>query len=277
MSKLFVQNLSLIITDKCNFNCAHCMKGIGNNCDMSIETINNIFDQIQAVGNLCICGGEPLMKPEIIKNIFQTIVDKEIFINEYGLTTNGTHFNNYINELFEAFDQYVSQFSNSFQNVKRFKSTTFGYIDLSWDIYHQQQLRFIKESNENLYEEYMKNINNLINSKFFLEVRTLKNGIFNEGNAKTLNEKKVELQAYKTFICENDGMTSIGPIISISNDGMISECNGSFNNLSKNYNYGNVNTDSLIEVVSKRATKCKRLKQWDHRVSKEAKRYSSYK
>lgn len=167
MSKLFVQNLSLVITDKCNFNCAHCMRGVGNNCDMSDETIENIFNQIQVIGNLCICGGEPLMKTDIIKKIFQIIIDKGIIINEYGLTTNGTHYNNYVNELFESFDQYAFQFSDLFIGKTRFKNTTCGYIDLSWDIYHRQQLEFIKNNNEALYKEYVQNINKLFESNFF--------------------------------------------------------------------------------------------------------------
>lgn len=108
-------------------------------------------------------------------------------------------------------------------------------------------------------------------------MRTLKHGIFNEGNAKGLDIKKVELQAYKNFICEKNDTIFIGPILSISNDGMISECNGGFDNLRQNYNYGNINSDNLIDVISKNSTKCKRLNQWDHRVSKEMKRYSSYK
>lgn len=276
MSKLFVQNLSITITDKCNFNCAHCMKGVGNNCDINDETIKNIFNQIQVVGNLCICGGEPLMKTDIIKKIFQVIIDKGIIINEYGLATNGTYFNNYVDELFEAFDKYAFQFSDLFMGKTKYKDKTCGYIDLSWDIYHQKQLSLIKNTDETLYKEYIANINNLLKSKFFLEMRTLKHGIFNEGNAKGLDVKKVELQAYKNFICEKDNTIFIGPIISISNDGMISECNSSFDNLSQNYNYGNINSDNLVDVLSKNATKCKRLNHWNHRVSKERKRYSGY-
>ena len=58
MKKIYIQNLGMIITNKCNLNCEHCLRW--EKCDnksMSDKVIEKTLDQICAIGNLCICGG----------------------------------------------------------------------------------------------------------------------------------------------------------------------------------------------------------------------------
>ena len=55
MSKLIINNLALVLTEKCNFNCQHCMCGGSVSKDMSNEVMRNTFNQIFMVENLNIC------------------------------------------------------------------------------------------------------------------------------------------------------------------------------------------------------------------------------
>lgn len=272
MKQLYIQNLVIITTDECNYNCKHCMRGNGNNCDISDEIIEKIFEQVSIIGNLCFSGGEPLMKIERIKKIFQTIMDKKVIIREFGLATNGTLYNSYVESLFDSFGEYVNQFSGMFDG-KPLNTKASGYIDLSWDIYHEQQLSLIKKQNIELYKQYINNIHMLIDSKHFLECRTLKHGVYDDGRAKKLEIAKIGLKKINRFIAETKDIIYFGPTITISNDGMITECDGSFETLKNIHNYGNINDNNLINVLSNISGKCKTLAKWGNNTAKEADKY----
>ena len=83
MENLYVQNLSILLTDNCNFNCAHCMRGPGKGCFISDTTIENIFNQIPMIDNLCFNGGEGFLALNRIEKIIETIIKKEIIIGYY--------------------------------------------------------------------------------------------------------------------------------------------------------------------------------------------------
>ena len=44
MNKLRIQNLALIVTEKCNLNCAHCLRGGCSDKVMSDEVIKATLD-----------------------------------------------------------------------------------------------------------------------------------------------------------------------------------------------------------------------------------------
>lgn len=57
MKKLAVANLGLIITERCNLNCAHCLMGGCTNKIKSDEVIEVTLSQFNYIMNLSICGG----------------------------------------------------------------------------------------------------------------------------------------------------------------------------------------------------------------------------
>ena len=61
MGKCYIQNLALIITNKCNLNCSHCLRGEKNDNCMSDRVIEATLDQVKSIGNLAINGGEPTL------------------------------------------------------------------------------------------------------------------------------------------------------------------------------------------------------------------------
>ena len=60
MSKLYIQNLGLIITECCNLKCMHCMRGDATSKNLKDEVIEQL-SQIDTIGNLTVCGGEPTL------------------------------------------------------------------------------------------------------------------------------------------------------------------------------------------------------------------------
>ena len=69
MEKIYVENLAMIITDRCNLDCAHCLRGCKRNIDMSDEIIEATLGQIRSIGNLAINGGEPALVIDKIEKL----------------------------------------------------------------------------------------------------------------------------------------------------------------------------------------------------------------
>lgn len=85
----FPLEVSILITDSCNFNCEHCcVKGRGINHNLSEKKIKEIIDEMYAhqVFNLNISGGEPFLHPRIFE-ILEYAERKEMKIH---LNTNFT-------------------------------------------------------------------------------------------------------------------------------------------------------------------------------------------
>ncbi len=77
MKQAYLQNLGMIVTEKCNLNCKHCMRGDKTCKSMSDDVIKATLDNIYGMSNLAICGGEPTMACDVIEKLFTTIVDEK--------------------------------------------------------------------------------------------------------------------------------------------------------------------------------------------------------
>lgn len=66
----FPLEVSILITDICNFNCKHCfVKGRNIDKNLSLKTIKSVVDEMERrdVYNLNISGGEPFLHPDIFE------------------------------------------------------------------------------------------------------------------------------------------------------------------------------------------------------------------
>ena len=106
MSKLYIQNLGLIITEKCNLKCMHCMRGNATTKDMKNEVIEQL-DQIDSIGNLTICGGEPTLALPTLEKILTFIVDNHIGLDNLTMTINGTNYSEELLRLLDYIDEYI--------------------------------------------------------------------------------------------------------------------------------------------------------------------------
>ena len=141
MEKCYVENLAMIITDRCNLDCAHCLRGKKCNRDMSDEVVHSTLDQIRSIGNLAINGGEPTLAIEVIEKIINYVIDKRIKLREFTVTINGTIYSEKLLELLDTINEYIGD-----EGIN-------SLVAISLDRYHiteVERLKITEEFNENL-------------------------------------------------------------------------------------------------------------------------------
>lgn len=262
MSKLYIQNLAMIVTNKCNLNCTHCLRGTKDNNCMSDEVIEATLNQVFAVGNLSINGGEPLLALDRI--------EKHIPIDEFTITINGTIYSEELLKLFDEVNNYIG--TNDINAL----------LAISLDNYHFDEIRKL-----GIQKEFYENLKKYQESKYFYDYRNTKQKLFREGYAVNLEEKlTVPLRPLKPFITyvgknkkfdKENGICNIGPIVTINPKGIITECDASIGHQEALYNYGNVLCDSIEEVASNIGELVLKPKTFERKVNKSLKKYWTYK
>lgn len=246
MYGLCIQNLALIVSEDCNINCQHCFRGKKNNCVMSDEVIEEVFNQVKWVVNLDICGGEPTLDVNRIKKIVETIILKGIIVDSISITINGSI---YSKELLDIFDYFIK-----YSRRKKFtKNKVYLYISL--DKYHLHE--YHKLGIDNVFNE---NVKKYSKSKHFAGFRKLEYDIYNEGNALTLDTKKTDLIVHmpvityaksKNVLDLEHGICNIGPLVTISTGGIVTEDNTTFDKQKTIYNYGSIFDDRIDKLLIK--------------------------
>lgn len=84
-----VRNLIIEVTRRCNMKCAHCLRGEAQNCDISLKTIDRIFEDITSVDCIIFTGGEPFMNTGAIAYALYVCVTRNIPVYGFYLVTNG--------------------------------------------------------------------------------------------------------------------------------------------------------------------------------------------
>ena len=240
MNKLRIQNLALIVTEKCNLNCAHCLRGGCSDKVMSDNVITATLDQFEFIGNLTICGGEPTLALDRVERILNYIAENKIFVGNVSFTINGTIYSDEFLRLLDYIEPYL-EFDKS--------SLSPAYFGISLDKFHYDEVCRL-----NMKEEWIENINKYTESKHFYDFRKIERKLFREGNAVNLDSNlTVPLRPMPIFISYykkglfnipkfdmNGGKCFIGPLITINVDGIVTECDASLEHQRTIYNYGNI-------------------------------------
>lgn len=237
MKGKYVENLAIIVTEKCNLDCGHCLRGKKSNKSITKDVVDAIFEEIKAVDILNICGGEPTLALDEIEYIFKTIINKRIFLRDVFITINGTIYSERFMSLLKLIDTYI----------KGIDPAGKAMIGVSQDKYHLEEMRI-----RNL--EYDKRN---FASPFFETMRILDgtHKLFNEGNARNLDKSITKpFKPMKIVILKLGNKSKylshlIGPLVTINMDGTITEDNTTLENQSTIYNYGNIKTDDLVECL----------------------------
>lgn len=82
-----IDTLVIEATRRCTQMCAHCLRGDAEDCDMPINNLQILFEQLDAnqidyIDQLTISGGEPLLNPEVID-------DCVTLMERYGIQCGG--------------------------------------------------------------------------------------------------------------------------------------------------------------------------------------------
>ena len=275
MEKVVLQNLGMIITERCNLNCGHCMRGGCSNKVMSDEVIEATLNQICAIGCLSICGGEPLLALDRIEKIFTSIIEKRIVIDKVAITINGTIYEKDFLDMLDFINEYTSNFGRNHI-----------YLGISYDLYHKKEIERL-----GLKEQYLENVRKYIKSPYFYELRGLSGKLFREGNAKNLDldltvpfrpmntvlayASENKLNKIRYFNKKRLGLCNIGPLVTVNVNGTITECDASIENQETLYNYGNILIDSIEDVCLNRGKVIMPV-EWGRTTDKIMKKYATY-
>ena len=279
MRKFVIMNLEMIVTNKCNLDCGHCMRGQKCNNSMSDEVIEATLGQVLAIHNLGICGGEPTLAVDVIEKIFNYIMEKGIIVECVTTVINGTIYSNKFLECLEMIEKYIEK-----ELPNRLEKSSFV---ISRDIYHQNEIKKLK-----LDAQFLNNLEFYRNSRYYggflyLDPR-LK--LFREGNAENLDENMtVPLRIFPPIITHvgkriigdfylediDDGICKIGSMVTVNCDGIITDCNASIEHQKTIYNFGNVLNESIYDVCMKNGQVVK-PHQFIRKIIKQEKEYESY-
>lgn len=262
MSKLYIQNLGLITTERCNLKCRHCMRGNATSKDMTDEVIQKL-GQIDSIGNLTICGGEPTLALPTLEKVLTFIVDNKINLDLLTTIINGTNYSEEFLRLLDYIDEYIPKKQNSINAI----------FSISSDPYHLSEISF-----ENKEEQYLENLERYTLNTHFLKYRGLNNKLYREGRAEELDEElTVPLKPCPIVYAEipGNGVLEVGPLVTINVDGVVTDCNASNEHQRTLYNYGNILEENL-ETIIKRIGRELPPYLWDYEVGKILQKQASY-
>lgn len=257
MRKVVVQNLGMIVTEKCNLDCKHCLRGEKCNKNMSDDVIKATLSQISEIQNLCICGGEVTLAVDVIEKIFNYIIEHKIKVNEVSTIINGTVYSEVFLDALDNIEKYIASY--------RTTDSPYVLFTISDDKYHKEEIERLK-----LDSKFIQNVENYKKSIHFLGFQQLDPNmkLYREGTACELDEEiTIPLKQIKTYMTfprkkifskkiefnMEKGICNIGPLVGINTEGIITELDSSNYNQRNKYYYGNVLNDSLYEVFLDRS------------------------
>ena len=276
MNKLRIQNLALIVTEKCNLNCAHCLRGGCSDKVMSDNVIKATLDQFEFIGNLTICGGEPTLALDRVERILNYIAENKIFVGNVSFTINGTIYSDEFLRLLDYIEPYLEFDKSSLSPV---------YFGISLDKFHYDEVCRL-----NMKEEWIENTNKYTESKHFYDFRKIERKLFREGNAVNLDPNltvplrpmPIFMSYYKKGLFNipkfdmNGGKCFIGPLITVNVDGIVTECDASIEHQRTIYNYGNIFDNSIEEICLNNNPVFEKPGKFERALNKTLNKYYTY-
>lgn len=96
---MILNSLGINITKNCNLDCAHCLCGDAKDECITKDVVQHAFKGIERIDELYLTGGEPLLRPDIIRMVIDECKKQNVILNYITITTNGTIFNDDVKEI----------------------------------------------------------------------------------------------------------------------------------------------------------------------------------
>ena len=241
MNRININNLAMIITNKCNLECHDCVCS-NNNLDMSSEVIDITFNQLNRVNNLHIYGGEPVLALDTLEYMFKSIFRNRVELRTLDITINGT--------------KYDEDFIRLLDYINRYLIYTFNTADVRLSILrdteHKNSLKRL-----GIYRETLTHVKKYMESKYFYEFCKEPRIITRSANFP--DNYVTYMNKIKMFDRKN-GVCHVGPLITINPNGIITKADATLEEQEELYNYGDINSESIEEIALKN---CKVIKPRD--------------
>ena len=90
MKELYIKNLCIEVTRRCNMSCAHCMRGDAEYVDIPLKHISTLLRHVKYIHHFNITGGEPSLNVRAIRHILSRVRAYGITVNDFYIVTNGS-------------------------------------------------------------------------------------------------------------------------------------------------------------------------------------------
>jgi organic radical activating enzyme len=89
--ELYISQLVLEVTRRCNMACAHCMRGDAENIDMPTVIVDKVLDAVagHGIGSVTFTGGEPTLNVSLIQYFVDQVKARKIGVGNFFVVTNG--------------------------------------------------------------------------------------------------------------------------------------------------------------------------------------------
>ena len=278
--KQAVRVLAMIVTERCNLECEHCLRGCRSNKVMTDDVIEATLSNFEYIHTLAICGGEVTLALDIVEKIIDYVIKHNIVVGEITYTINGTIYSQKFLDLLDYSRSYL------IRDGKKKDRTSFA---ISWDDYHIKEIKRL-----GLEEQFLSNVHEYKKSPYYYGLRGLDTKVFREGRAESLPEDKTlilrPMDTYMTYYTKyrnflglmrkkfdrENGICFMGPVIAVNPDGIVTDCDASIEHQQTIYNYGNVLEESIEEIMLRKQAIIVQPYEVHRKMIKEIIRYNTY-
>lgn len=85
---MYIYDLVIEVTRRCNASCAHCLRGPSEEKDIPMEWVVELFRNVEGIGTLTFSGGEPSIVPEKIRYIMEAARQRGVDVQNFYIATN---------------------------------------------------------------------------------------------------------------------------------------------------------------------------------------------
>jgi hypothetical protein len=239
---MYIAELIIESTRKCNLRCAHCLRGNPQRVTMTPRILHNVLQNVSGIGTVTFTGGEPSLAPEVIEEFNNLCIWRKISVGSFYIVHNGKAHNG-ISRFMKAVERlyYLADEQGSCALAVSQDQYHKALRDVAWHRYYIRD-EYTGES----YEEFP--------PYFSRDSRDHSiDNILNEGRAKenqmgweeprTQTPWTVEEYQGEMYVQDHSGQVYIA-----ANGNVASDCNMSFSRVDRE-SKGNVLTKSLTEII----------------------------
>jgi MoaA/NifB/PqqE/SkfB family radical SAM enzyme len=278
--KMIVDVLGMIVTERCNLKCEHCLRGCRSDKVMSDEVIEATLSNFEYIHTLAICGGEVTLSLDVVEKVIDYVIKHNILVGEITYTINGTIYSQKFLDLLDYSRSYLIR-----DGMKKDR-TSFA---ISHDSYHFKEIKRL-----GLEEQFSDNLSKYKKSPYYYGLRGLDTKVFREGRAENLPEDKTlifrPMETYMTYYTKyrtflgfmkkkfdrENGICFMGPVVAVNPDGIVTDCDASIEHQYTKYNYGNILEESLEDIMLRKQAIIVQPREVHRKMIKEIIRYNTY-
>jgi len=86
---MYLQDVIIEVTRRCQLKCAHCLRGKAKNIDIPKEHIRTMLKQVKEISSITFTGGEPSLNTDAILYCLKVCKEFDISVESFYIATNG--------------------------------------------------------------------------------------------------------------------------------------------------------------------------------------------